>query len=111
MKSKVAIFGRGPDPATYALNQQHLFEFWGVNRLFVERKDVPWHRWFEIHNITLSNGEYLRKGDKEFRGMRIDQYLVLMGHLDIPVYMQDTNPYVPTSVKYPREMIVSIFGT
>lgn len=70
-------------------------------------------RWFEIHEITESAGRYFRRGDADFRGQPVDQYLGQLGEYaeknNIPVYMQRKCDLVKTATEYPLKEILQKF--
>lgn len=109
--ANIAIVGCSQSKDLAPFNDAN-FEIWGVNNLypFIPRAT----RWFEIHEITLVNGVYLRRGSPVFRGQPVVEYLKNLGEFaakhNIPVYMQKKWDIVPTSVVYPLEEIVKTFG-
>jgi hypothetical protein len=80
-------------------------EFWGVNNLYgVQLPGAKFTRWFEIHNIWFDSNikKLLRRGDNDFRGQKVEEYMKGLADLKIPVYMQQFWPdLVPNSVPYP----------
>lgn len=95
---KVALIGGEPSTVRYAPWEDPSWEIWAhtsVNR-FVQRCD----RWFEIHPPHVFQA-------KTKHG-RSDWYGWLKG-LRQPIYMQDVYPEIPTSVRYPKERVLSEF--
>lgn len=109
-RKKVAIVGCSQSKTLAPFNDPD-FEIWGVNNLYphLPRAD----RWFEIHHITKEDN-YLRRGDLKFRGQKVDEYLKQLGEWaqekNCPVYMQQKWDIIPTSVEYPIQKMVEVFG-
>jgi hypothetical protein len=88
-----------------------------MNNSFVhtQRQDA----WFEIHPIKYDNGHYYRRDllrpgvfrwSQEFRGVTVDEYMKMLGDLNIPTYMQKHWDVVPKSAAYPLQDITRMFG-
>lgn len=88
-------------------------EYWGVNNLYgVPLKGAHFDRWFEIHNIWYDKNLncLLRRGNKDFRGQSVADYLKGLAALNIPVYMQKYwVDAVPNSVPYPLQEVIQFF--
>ena len=110
-KNKVCIVGCADTKHMTPFDKPEEFEFWGVNNLFLTLPGRPFSRWFEIHQITNEDGKWLRRGNPEFRGQPVEDYLKSLGQLPFPVYMQNANPLVPNAAQYPLAEIISEFGT
>lgn len=108
-KDKLCIIGCS-DSKTLAPIDDPGYEFWGVNNLFFSVPDVPWTRWFEIHNITFDGLNFSRRGDRNFRGVSVDTYLSKIAGLKCPVYMQKVWPSIKNSMLYPLKEIVTRYG-
>lgn len=61
-------------------------------------------RWYEIHGVD----EY-PDGSPGFK-VKEPLYWEWLKTLKCPVYMQDVHPEIPTSVKFPKDRMVQIFG-
>jgi hypothetical protein len=89
-------------------------EFWGVNNLYgVPLPGAKFSRWFEIHNIWFDNNikKLLRRGDNDFRGQKVEEYMKGLAALNIPIYMQQFWPdLVPNSVQYPLAEMLNYFA-
>jgi hypothetical protein len=89
-------------------------EFWGVNNLYgVPLPGAKFTRWFEIHNIWFDNNikKLLRRGDNDFRGQKVEEYMKGLAALNIPIYMQQFWPdLVPNSVQYPLAEMLNYFA-
>jgi hypothetical protein len=89
-------------------------EFWGVNNLYgVALPGAKFTRWFEIHNIWFDNNikKLLRRGDNDFRGQKVEEYMKGLAALNIPIYMQQFWPdLVPNSVQYPLAEMLNYFA-
>lgn len=108
-EKKIAIVGCS-DSKDFAPFADKSWEIWGVNNLFFH---IPrWDRWFEIHNITKDqDGNWMRRGNKEFRGQNINAYVADLAKMKCPVYMQQHWDEIPTSTPYPLEQIKFRFGS
>lgn len=109
-RDKVCIVGCADTKHQTPFDKPDEYEYWGVNNLFLTLPDKPFTRWFEIHQITLQDGTWMRRKEPEFRGQPVKQYLEQLGKLPFPVYMQSANPLVPNAVQYPLSEIVAQFG-
>lgn len=109
MKDNVCIIGCS-DSKTLAPVTDPNYEFWGVNNLFLTMPQVPWTRWFEIHEITHDGAHYLRRGKREFRGMTVDKYWDKVKNLPCMTYVQKQWPDMKNGVLYPVKKITNIFG-
>jgi len=108
-KDKIAIVGCS-DTKMMAPFKDPSFEFWGVNNLFLTLPDIPWSRWFEIHNLVFDGKNFIRREQYEFRGMNVNKYVERLAGLKCPVYMQKKWPQIPNSVVYPVDDITKTFG-
>ncbi|MDY6844233.1 MAG: hypothetical protein SVW57_09120 [Thermodesulfobacteriota bacterium] len=105
--NKLAIVGCSDSRGTTPFEDES-FEIWGVNNLF---HHIPrWDKWFEIHRITHNGLNFLRRGELNFRGESVDDYLKGIDKLNCPVYMQREWPEIKQSVKYPLKEIIGEFG-
>lgn len=88
------------------------YEFWGVNNLFVSLspRNYRFDRWFEIHEISFDGTNYKRRGNDDFRGQKVNQYLKMISELGCPVYMQRIWKDIPNSILYPVNAVVKKFG-
>jgi len=109
-KDKLCIIGCADSRKLAPFHATDEYEFWGVNNLFTSTETRPFTRWFEIHQILEKDGKWERRGQREFRGLKIERYLEYLAALDIPVYMQFKNPLVPKSVAFPWQQIVECLG-
>lgn len=67
-------------------------EIWGLNQLYQEMTEVPWTRWFEIHDL-----DFLKGWNPE--------YVEWLRGLTIPVYMQKHHEEIPSSIAFPRDEV------
>jgi hypothetical protein len=105
---KIAIVGCS-DSKDMAPFNDPTWEIWGVNNLFFH---IPrWNRWFEIHNITRSEGQWMRRGSSNFRGQDINAYVADLAKMTCPVYMQRHWDEIPSSTPYPLNEIKRRFGS
>ena len=111
-KSKVAIVGFAP--STMA-ESRFLFddpdcEIWGLNQLYMTYntgQNLPdiaknCDRWFQIHHRVTYDANIVR--DHSHHDWMAKQK-------DFPIYMQEHNPEIPMSVRFPKEKIIDEFGT
>lgn len=108
-KDKIAIVGCS-DTKMSAPFKDPGFEFWGVNNLFLTLPDIPWTRWFEIHNLEFDGKNFKRREQYDFRGMNVNKYVERLAEMKCPVYMQKKWPQIPNSVVYPIDQVVKTFG-
>lgn len=66
----------------------------------------PAQRWFQMHH-RMHNSENGHPPGHFGRPLSHEEWLSTCG---IPVYMQDVDPAIPTSVRYPREDVLKQFG-
>jgi len=87
-------------------------EIWGVNNGFLQLADRRKSRWFDVHHIEhLPDGTWTRRWNPVFRGQPVGSYIQSLAGLGCPVYMQQTWPEVPASVRFPIERVTGYFGT
>ena len=111
-KKKVCIVGTASSK-TYTPFEDSSYEFWGVNNLFfVQIPNMHYDRWFDIHPIEfdVNKNIWTRRGQADFRGQKVDDYLKDLAKLDVPVYMRRVCSEVPKSLEYPIDDIVKYFG-
>ncbi len=88
---KVAILGVGPLTAHLAPWDDHAWEMWGLARHHI---DTAADRIFEMHVDGVAS--------------RVD--LERLSRVMVPIYMQEAEPEVPTSVGYPFEEVIALAG-
>jgi hypothetical protein len=111
-KNKVAIVGFAP--STMA-DSRFLFddpdcEIWGLNQLYMtynSGQNLPdiakrADRWFQIHHRNTYDANIVR--DHSHHTWMTEQK-------DFPIYMQEKNPEIPMSVRFPKEKILEEFGS
>jgi len=77
--------------------QDPSFEIWGLNELY---QFIPrWDRWFELHARDIY------ENDRN----RISQHIDKLKIMTNPIYMHQTWPDIPGSVRYPIEAICQAF--
>ncbi len=102
---KVAIVGytTTKDMAPYDDKE---FEIWGLNDLYKHIK--KYDRWFQIHTPETVDRTYEQNPQTRVPWGTHKADLAKMG---IPVYMQDVEPDIPNSIKYPLDEIIEHFGS
>lgn len=108
-EKKIAICGCSDSKDLAPFNDKS-WEIWGVNNLF---HHIPrYDRWFEIHNITRNEaGEWMRRGQTNFRGQDINAYVKDLAKMKCTVYMQRKWDDIPGSTSYPIEAVKKRFGS
>ncbi len=106
MNKKVAIVGAG-DSRKLAPFDDLSWEIWSCNNLYPEipRRD----RWFEVHHFYFDGEKYYRKGEEEFRGKNVKDYLEDLNKLNCSVYMQKPIEIIKSSIPYPIKTILTMF--
>lgn len=108
--NKVYIIGCGATKDLADINDKDA-EYWGINNLCVRNMPIQWTRWFEIHDIWKDEKQgWQRRGNKDFRGQEVIEYLKDLQKLNVPVYMQKSNEIVTNAVPYPLAEIKAQFG-
>lgn len=99
-RRKVALVGYASSSRDLAPYDDPEWEVWGVNQLyrFIPRAD----RWFEIHSNWREEGTS--------GVVPVAEYEQWLKQCSIPIYMQDFDPSIPHSVRYPKERYVAAFG-
>lgn len=90
------------------------WELWGVNNIHTKFPDVTFSKWFEIHDIKMQRGTFLRRGYSHYPPASensVHDYLKGLDDLGIPVYMQRKWARVKKSIAYPHDKIVEEFGS
>lgn len=108
-RDKVGIIGCAESKRLAPFHLPNEWEFWGVNNLHVIMPKSPWTRWFELHAIAFDGIRYLRRGQDNFRGQPVQQYLESINALNIPCYMQKPWNVIPHAVPFPLEAILKEF--
>lgn len=113
IKKKLAIVGFAPtrDAAPFA---DPSWEIWGLNDL---HRAIPrYTRWFDIHTIDNIETDYIagRTSNAQRKTNIPEAALEQLGisglsKLKCPVYMQEVNPKVPNSVKFPLDEMLEEF--
>lgn len=105
-RTKVAIVGFAPTSMTdvRVLFDNPDFEIWGLNQLYIAYPAIVEHctRWFQIHHRTSYDINVQRD---------IGHHEWLTLQKNFPIYMQEQQPDVPMSVRFPKEDIIANFGT
>ena len=106
MKKRVAIVG-GAESRRLAPFDDLSWEIWSLNNIYpdIPRRD----RWFEIHHIYFDGLNFYRRGQKDFRGKPVNNYLEDLSKLNCPIYMQKPWPIIPLSRAFPLQEILSKF--
>lgn len=109
--SKVAIIGMGPSRGEAPFGDDS-WVFWGLNNLYRHSPKYVYDSWFEIHkfSIDMDSKRILRKGCNMWRGLAIEQYLMDLQSLNIPVFMQEECQLISNATPYPKNRIISEFG-
>lgn len=96
-RRKVAIVGFATNTLNLVPWNDPEFEIWGLNQGYLHmyrRAD----RWFEMHNHETT------------ADVRDPQYLSWLSACPIPIYMLETRPEVPSSVRFPIEKAIEWLG-
>jgi hypothetical protein len=104
-KNKVAIVGFS-DSKSLAPFKDESFEIWGLNSLF---EAIPrYDRWFEIHErekFNLDTNKEIGYGLTRTG----EPYVHALAKMTCPLYMVESYPDIPTSIRYPIEEIIMEF--
>ena len=103
---KVAIVGTS-DSMNLAPFGDASWELWGVNNGYLKMPRAT--HWFELHTFSYENGIWKRRGNENFRGAKVEDYLRQLDSLKIPVYMQAKNPLIEKSEVFPFKEILEEF--
>lgn len=113
---RIAIVGCS-DSKDLAPYDDKSWEIWSMNNTFAYTKRQD--KWFEIHPIRVYQGRYQRRKllgpgvfewSDDFRGQPMQEYMLSLARLDIPVYMQQHWDIIPKSEPYPIEEVIHRFG-
>lgn len=104
MAGKVAIVG-GAWTRRLAPYGDRAWEIWAFSSLKVNTPRIT--RWFEMHALADLQGQLVRETPKRHS---YESYMTFLRGLEVPVYMQDVQPEVPRSVRYPLEDALEAFG-
>jgi hypothetical protein len=109
--NKLAIMGLGESKIEYPANDPS-WDFWGLNNLYKVMPQIRWDRYFEIHRFSIRHDNVLlRKGESEFRGMTIDEYLRDLNNLNVIVYMnEECQTLLSNSMPLPKRSLVDKYG-
>ena len=103
-RSKVAIVGFAATSMREVtpLFDDPDFEIWGLNQLYMAFPEIVQHatRWFQIHDRKHYDA-----------AIRDHKHSAWMGvQKTFPIYMQEINPDIPMSVKFPIQSMLKQFG-
>lgn len=98
-RSKVAMVGFASSTRDAAPFDDPTYEVWGLNQLY--RYTPRADRWFEIHTREVFEKDLVRDTD----------YVGWLRAAPMPVYMTQTHPDIPMSVRYPAERIMAAFSS
>lgn len=93
-RTKVAIVGFTPHRVEAPYDDQE-WEIWALNALYAYPDVTRVTRWFDLHPLD------------QIPEARIKQYAAM----SVPVFLQDKDPRVPTSVKFPKEWVEAELGS
>lgn len=100
MGRTIAIVGTAASSRDEANYEPVEVERWGQGRTYTFLDRL--HRFFELHTM-----DWIRKRASY---QAFVEYSHWLKHYEHPVYMIETHPTVPTSVRYPIEKIIKQFG-
>lgn len=104
MERKVAIVG-GAHTRRLAPYNDETWEIWAFASLRLNTPRVT--RWFEMHALEDLRSQLIRDTVKR---RSYESYMAFLKSLDVPIYMQETHPEIPRSVRYPLEDALAAFG-
>ena len=100
-RTKVAIVGFAGTTRHLAPYDDPEFEIWGLN----EAHRQPWMkritRWFQIHQ----RWDFTKQNNEAYK----DHWIWLREQHPFPIYLQEAEPDVPSSVRFPKDEIVEKF--
>lgn len=105
---KIALLGSAPSSCRLAPYKDQSWKMWGCSPgLFpvVERVDV----WFELHRPEFPVVGDATKQVPWFTPEYV-QWMANLAKCDVPVYMTEIAPEIPSSVRYPRERMLEKYG-
>lgn len=97
---KVCLLGTSNTLKEAPFNED--MEFWALNDMYSVVPIERITRWFEMHNMGFLRN-YRSRGTSA-------PHLPQLAKLTIPVYMQQYNDEVPTSIEYPLDDIMKHYG-
>jgi len=102
MELKLAIVGTHPDTREQAPWDEPAFEIWAFNEVlgqktWCKRADVI----FQMHDPAIYRSQHNRSHAGHWDWLQQD-------HGDLKIYMQNADPQVPNSVRYPLEYVQSL---
>ena len=104
-RNKVAIVGFAPSSMedVRTMFDDPDLEIWSLNQLYMAFPDIApkTTRWFQIHHRTSYD---------QTVGRDHSHHEWLTKQKDFPIYMQEENKDVPCSVRFPKEMMMNVFG-
>lgn len=108
MQRKICLVGQATRSREYANQLPEGWEIWGQNsaHTFLER----YHRWFQIHPPDWNKFERELHGFADDSYGRPDTHLEFLATCGVPVFMQERDARIPTSVRYPFPEIEDVVG-
>ena len=101
-KNVVCIVGFAPTTRHLALYDDPEVEIWSLNEAHRHQSNYlkRWTRWFQLHKPW----DYTKAASPA----TIDHWEWLRQPHDFPIYMQDVDPQVPASIRYPLDEITEV---
>jgi hypothetical protein len=96
-RKRVAIVGFSAVTRDAAPYDDPSFEIWGLNQLY--RFTPRFDRWFELHTREVFLADTVRDTN----------YLAWLQTAPVPIYMIERFPDIPTSVRFPIEVLIQTF--
>lgn len=100
----VSIVGISPQSVTHLLNEGEDTEIWGMNQahhVYEPYLLKRFSRWFQVHPWEAVK-------ERVHPSAKHEEWLSECG---IPVYMEDIQPGIPSSVRYPYEAVTDTIGS
>lgn len=95
-KNKVAVCGSAPESIAMIPQDDPEWDIWGLNSTHITQT-FRFDAWFEIHGFGLI--QHVHKG----------KHWDWLSKQDKPIFMQAKHPDIPTSVAYPKALILERF--
>ena len=102
----IALLGSSPPSSRYAENLPSEYELWGMNASHTTLRLRKPQRWFQMHHRHHN----AQNGTEPGHWGRSPWHEEFLKECGVPVYMQEKDPEIPTSVRYPIEAVSNEYG-
>lgn len=109
---KIGIVGHNIDPEIL-VGFENDYQLWGVNNLFLIFEGVKFGKWFDIHDIYVDRGDYVRRGYRYYpigSETSVNEYLCRLDNLSCPIFLKKPLDIIKNYEIFPFENLIAEYG-